>query len=114
MCYSFEHSLVSFLSVSICGVVALALPIKGKPTWAIHQPMIGCLMLFNCFIVKVGWECIQCTYINEPTRPACMICLNDRPENYVVPGIKYKMSEEERIRLKKEKQQERQLKEVFN
>ena len=45
MCYSFEHSLVSFLSVSICGVVALALPIKGKPTWAIHQPMIGCLML---------------------------------------------------------------------
>ena len=45
MCYSFEHSLVSFLSVTVCGSVALALPVKGNPSWAIHQPILGCLML---------------------------------------------------------------------
>lgn len=46
MCYSFEHSLVAFLSVTICGSIALALPTRGgNPSWALHQPILGSLML---------------------------------------------------------------------
>ncbi|XP_065676325.1 ranBP-type and C3HC4-type zinc finger-containing protein 1-like isoform X2 [Hydra vulgaris] len=33
----------------------------------------------------IGWECPKCTYRNIPTYPGCMICSNERPENYVIP-----------------------------
>ena len=32
-----------------------------------------------------GWECPQCTLVNNPRRPGCELCSAPRPEDYVVP-----------------------------
>lgn len=32
-----------------------------------------------------GWECPQCTLVNNPRRPGCEVCSAPRPEDYVVP-----------------------------
>ncbi|XP_069507053.1 ranBP-type and C3HC4-type zinc finger-containing protein 1 [Ambystoma mexicanum] len=50
---------------------------------------------------EVGWACPECTYINKPTRPGCMMCSTERPANYTVPDI-YKPDEEELARLHNE------------
>lgn len=45
MCYSFQHSLAAFLSVTVCGVVALLFPVRGSPSFARRQPILGSLMI---------------------------------------------------------------------
>ena len=32
-----------------------------------------------------GWNCSKCTFLNEPYRPGCKMCGNERPEDYEVP-----------------------------
>ena len=63
--------------------------------------------------MQVGWECSQCTFVNEPTRPGCEVCGEDRPADYQPPvGVNYKMSDRERQRLHTEQEMERLIKEV--
>ena len=49
----------------------------------------------------VGWSCPMCTLVNEPTRPACDACMQDRPEEYAVP-TNHRPSEGETRRLQQE------------
>ncbi|MCJ8744494.1 hypothetical protein PDJAM_G00119410 [Pangasius djambal] len=49
----------------------------------------------------IGWCCLQCTYVNKPTRPGCAMCSAARPEDYKVPDI-YQPDEEEVHRLRQE------------
>ncbi|XP_062842560.1 ranBP-type and C3HC4-type zinc finger-containing protein 1 [Trichomycterus rosablanca] len=50
---------------------------------------------------EVGWSCLQCTFMNKPTRPGCEICSADRPENYKVPNL-YQPDKEEARRIQQE------------
>ena len=34
---------------------------------------------------KIGWTCPKCTVINEPYRPGCEVCGENRPDNYQPP-----------------------------
>ena len=34
---------------------------------------------------KTGWTCSRCTVINEPYRPGCEVCGENRPEDYRPP-----------------------------
>lgn len=54
---------------------------------------------------QIGWQCLKCTYINEPTRPGCQLCSNPRPDDYVAPED-YVPSVSEVERLEKEQQSE--------
>uniref|UniRef100_T1JMG8 RanBP-type and C3HC4-type zinc finger-containing protein 1 n=1 Tax=Strigamia maritima TaxID=126957 RepID=T1JMG8_STRMM len=49
----------------------------------------------------VGWNCPQCTLLNDPTRPGCKACTTARPEDYQIP-LGYKLTPEEEERLKRE------------
>ncbi|KAK1799735.1 hypothetical protein P4O66_006272 [Electrophorus voltai] len=49
----------------------------------------------------VGWSCLQCTFVNKPTRPGCEICSAERPQNYKIPDL-YQPDEEEAQRLQQE------------
>lgn len=49
----------------------------------------------------IGWSCLQCTYMNKPTRPGCAMCSASRPENYQIPDI-YLPDEEETRRIQQE------------
>lgn len=46
------------------------------------------------FEERVGWECENCTFINFPSRPGCLMCSTSRPENYSAP-VNYIKSKEE-------------------
>lgn len=35
---------------------------------------------------KIGWPCPKCTVINEPYRPGCEVCGENRPEDYQPPA----------------------------
>ena len=35
---------------------------------------------------KIGWPCPRCTVINEPYRPGCEVCGENRPEDYRPPA----------------------------
>ncbi|KAL8564630.1 hypothetical protein ACOMHN_032186 [Nucella lapillus] len=58
-----------------------------------------------------GWQCPQCTLINQPTRPGCEACGSPRPPGYQVPSD-FIVSEEERHRLERERQMEAFLKQT--
>ncbi|KAI5607570.1 ranBP-type and C3HC4-type zinc finger-containing protein 1 [Silurus asotus] len=49
----------------------------------------------------LGWSCLECTYVNKPTRPGCAICSASRPENYTIPDM-YQPDEEEIHRIRQE------------
>lgn len=49
----------------------------------------------------IGWSCLECTYLNKPTRPGCEMCSTARPDNYKVPDL-YKPDDEETRRLQEE------------
>ncbi|XP_039264818.2 ranBP-type and C3HC4-type zinc finger-containing protein 1-like [Styela clava] len=53
-----------------------------------------------------GWKCVECTYLNEPTRPGCEICSKPRPVDYQVPHD-YVPSKKEAERIEKEKEEEK-------
>lgn len=36
-------------------------------------------------VLHVGWSCPTCTYMNDPTRPGCVVCSTSRPCDYVIP-----------------------------
>ncbi|KAI4879778.1 hypothetical protein NFI96_023230 [Prochilodus magdalenae] len=48
-----------------------------------------------------GWSCMQCTYVNKPTRPGCEMCSAERPTTYRVPDL-YQPDEDEIVRLQQE------------
>lgn len=54
----------------------------------------------------VGWECTECTLLNEPTRPGCEACSKPRPANYEIP-MGYTPSVREIERMKKEEEEEK-------
>ncbi|XP_066526883.1 ranBP-type and C3HC4-type zinc finger-containing protein 1 [Hoplias malabaricus] len=49
----------------------------------------------------IGWSCLQCTFLNKPTRPGCEMCSAERPVNYKVPEL-YKPDQSEIQRLQQE------------
>ncbi|KAF5908873.1 ranBP-type and C3HC4-type zinc finger-containing protein 1-like, partial [Clarias magur] len=49
----------------------------------------------------IGWACLQCTYVNKPTRPGCEICSAERPCDYKIPDV-YQPDQEEIQRLQQE------------
>ena len=63
-------------------------------------------------LLQVGWRCDACTFANEPTRPGCQMCGADRPADYVLPQMPYKMTDKERKRLDKVEEEERLAREV--
>ncbi|XP_077385737.1 ranBP-type and C3HC4-type zinc finger-containing protein 1-like [Festucalex cinctus] len=49
-----------------------------------------------------GWECPECTFVNQPTRPGCQMCDRERPNDYRVPeGFKPVGDEARRIQREK-------------
>ena len=45
---------------------------------------------------KIGWTCPRCTVINEPYRPGCEVCGENRPEDYQPPPGYTPTKDEER------------------
>ena len=60
---------------------------------------------------KPGWNCPACTFLNLPTIPSCDQCLNDRPEDYVVPEG-YKLTDRELNIIRNQEEQEKLYEEV--
>jgi len=60
---------------------------------------------------KIGWTCPTCTVINEPFRPGCEVCGENRPEDYSPPAG-YKATENELRWLQDELQEKLRLEEV--
>lgn len=59
------------------------------------------LIVISVLYLQVGWSCLQCTFVNKPTRPGCEICSADRPQSYRVPDL-YQPDEEEVRRIQRE------------
>jgi len=51
---------------------------------------------------KIGWTCPTCTVINEPFRPGCEVCGENRPEDYKPPAD-YKPTKDEEKFLQEDK-----------
>lgn len=60
---------------------------------------------------KIGWTCPICTVINEPYRPGCEVCGENRPEDYNPPAD-YKPTKDEMRWLQDELQEKLCLEKV--
>ena len=58
-----------------------------------------------------GWTCEVCTFVNQPTRPGCEMCGNNRPDDYQMPEHVV-ISREEQERLRKEQEVEAVIRQV--
>ena len=63
-------------------------------------------------LLKVGWECVACTFFNVPTRPGCEICGHPRPSEYEVPAG-YVIPQVEMDRIAAAQEAERLAREVI-
>ncbi|XP_057702239.1 ranBP-type and C3HC4-type zinc finger-containing protein 1-like [Corythoichthys intestinalis] len=50
---------------------------------------------------QTGWACPRCTFINQPTRPGCRQCSEERPRDYSVPEA-HKPVGDEAVRIHRE------------
>ena len=60
---------------------------------------------------KIGWSCPKCTCINEPYRPGCEVCGENRPDDYKPPAG-YTATKDELKWLQDEMKEKLQLEEV--
>jgi len=88
-----QHMLATFGSGMAPSMPVLQ-PVNERPSIGVEESAVE----------PQGWKCIECTYVNTPTRPGCEICGANRPEDYVVPQNP-RISDQERTRLENERQE---------
>ncbi|KAK3754772.1 hypothetical protein QZH41_019689, partial [Actinostola sp. cb2023] len=88
-----QHMLATFGSGMAPSMPVLQ-PVNERPSIGVEESAVE----------PQGWKCIECTYVNTPTRPGCEICGANRPEDYVVPQNP-RITDQERTRLENERQE---------